>query len=398
MRNNILTIMKKECSRLFGDKKLFLTAVILPGLLIFVMYNLMGNLMANINSVEKDYVYQIYAVNMPDSISGIISAGDLNVNVINTSEADAESVKQRITDKEADILIKFPVGFDALVEAYDVSSETSAPNVQIWSNMARTESAEANDIITSVLNEYEYSMANKFDINAVSAENPDEQYQLASEADIFMTYFVYMLPMMLIMFIFVGCQAIAPESIAGEKERGTLGTLLVTPAKRSDIALAKIFSITIFGLLGAAGSFLGLMLSLPKMMQTDSVSIDYYSIADYAMIFIISVSTVLVFVSILSILSAYSKSIKEATTYSMPFMILSILFGLSSMLTGGVPKEIYYYLIPVFNSAQCLTAIFKLEASALNIAVTTGTNIVFMLLCTFALTRMFNSEKIVFDK
>jgi len=391
--------MKKECSRLFMDKRLFFMAVVMPGLLIFLMYNLVGSFMGNMFETASDYEYQIYVVDKAESFSNLMTGGPFNI--IEIPDSELESMKQKISDKEIDLLIKFPADFDKSVAAYDVTkSAGAAPNIQIWSNMARTESMNADSLIKSILTEYERGMAKKFDINAVSDETTDESYNMATEADMFATYIVYMLPMLLILFMFTGCQTIAPESIAGEKERGTLGTVLVTPTRRSDIALAKILSITVFGVLSAVGSFIGLMASLPKIMQLgDDTSMgNFYSIGDFVLIFIVCVSTVLIFVSLLSVLSAYSKSIKEATSYSMPLMIVSLVCGLSSMLTGGAPKEVYYYLIPVFNSAQCLTAIFKFEISAVNIAVTTGVNVLFMLICAVILAKMFNSEKIVFDK
>jgi len=399
MKNNIITIMKKECSRLFKDKRLLFMAVIMPGLLIYLTYTLMGNFMGNMLNTDKDYIYQIYVVNKAESFSVLTS--EMPVKLIEISDAEIESVKQKISDKETDLLVKFPVDFDKSVEAYDVrTSAGPAPNIQIWSNMARTESSAADSMIKWVLSEYERGMSKKFDINAVSEATVDESYNMATEADMYASFIVYMLPMLLILYSFIGCQSIAPESIAGEKERGTLGTMLVTPAKRSDMAFAKILSVTIFGLLSALGSFIGLIASLPKIMQFDGdVSLnDFYSIKDYLLIFLITVSTVLIFVSLLSVLSAYAKSIKEATSYTMPLMLICLVCGMSSMLTGGAPGEVYYYLIPVFNSAQCLTAIFKFEASALNIAVTTGVNVLVALICVFVLTRMFNSEKIVFDK
>lgn len=399
MNSNILAIMKKECARLFGDKRLLFTAVIMPGLLMYLMYTLMGNFLINrLVNPDAGYIYQVYVVNMPDSFSAMMSPDEMPVHVIETSEDDIDLVKQRILDKETDLLIKFPIGFDQLVADYDIqTSESPAPNVQIWSNMARKESMAADTLIKGTLNGYEHSLSKKFDVNAVSDENPGERYDMATEADLFGSYVVFILPLMMILFIFSGCQAIAPESIVGEKERGTLGTLLATPVKRRDLALAKILSVTVFGLFSAAVSFVGFMSGFPKLMGDVPLG-NFYSAADFAMIFVVSLSTVLVFVSLLSILSTYAKSIKEATSYTMPFMILSMICGLSGVITGGALKEFYYYFIPVFNSAQCLTAILKFEASAVNIAVTVCVNVAFMLVSAFILAKMFNSEKIVFDK
>ena len=398
MKNNIFTIMKKECLRLFSDKRLLFIAVLMPGFLIFFVYSLMGNLMSNVNNIPTDYKYKINVVNMPHLIETLLTASKNPFEIIPVNEGDVEAVKTKLVDKETDILIKFPENFDAVVSEYNVGMG-AAPNIQIWSNMARIESETADGIIKELLTSYESSLVNKFDINAPGDGYLSEDYNLATDADMFASYIVFMLPMMLILFMFVGCQSIAPESIAGEKERGTLGTILATPVKRSDIAFAKILSIAVFGVLSAVGSFAGLMLSLPRLMQIkNGGTLDFYSASDYVLILIISVSTVLVFVGILSILSTYAKSIKEATSYTMPLMILSMICGFSGMIIGGAAKEFYFYLIPVFNSAQCITAIFKFEFLPVNFAVTIASNFVFMLLCAWFLSKMFNSEKIVFDK
>jgi sodium transport system permease protein len=148
------------------------------------------------------------------------------------------------------------------------------------------------------------------------------------------------------------------------------------------------------------GSFVGLMLSLPNMLQADGMdmSLDFYTASDYALIFLVLLTTALVFVSMLSLLSAYAKSVKEANAYAMPLYFITIVCGLSGMVTGGAPKDLYYYLIPIFNSAQSLTAIFKFDVDMPNIATTLAVNVVFMAVCAFALTKMFDSERIVFEK
>lgn len=70
--------------------------------------------------------------------------------------------------------------------------------------------------------------------------------------------FSSMLPMLLMIFLFTGCMSVAPESIAGEKERGTIATLLVTPVKRSHIAIGKIIALSIIALLSGISSTLGI--------------------------------------------------------------------------------------------------------------------------------------------
>ena len=112
----------------------------------------------------------------------------------------------------------------------------------------------------------------------------------------------------------------------------------------------------------------------------------------------VAASTSLVFVSILALLSAYAKTVKEATAYAGPVMIVFIFFGFAGAAFGGVPEEVHFYMIPVLNSSLSFSSIIGFEASTLNLAVTAVTNIVFAVVAAFVLAKMFGSERIIFDK
>lgn len=183
--------------------------------------------------------------------------------------------------------------------------------------------------MTAVLDGYEASMANKFDVNS-----GDTEYDLASKEDSTGQIFSMMLPMLLMIFLFSGCMAIAPESIAGEKERGTIATLLVTPMKRGQLAMGKIISLGIIGLLSGISSFVGTMLSLPKLMGTESNAMDasVYSVTDYILLLLVILTTVLVLVGALAVISAFAKTVKEAGSMIMPLMVVVMVISITSML------------------------------------------------------------------
>ena len=86
---------------------------------------------------------------------------------------------------------------------------------------------------------------------------------------------------LLLIFVISGAMSITPESVAGEKERGTIATILVTPVRRSYVAIGKILALSAFSLIGATSSFLGTVLSLPKLMGLPDVNLfDLYSFGD----------------------------------------------------------------------------------------------------------------------
>ncbi|MCL2089141.1 MAG: ABC transporter permease subunit [Oscillospiraceae bacterium] len=392
-RSSLFVLIKKELTRLFGDRRLVFSGILLQGLLLYVMYSVMGNFMGDMISVDEDYTYKVYAVNAPQSFSMLISESGMPIEL---TESDAATARQNVADNKADLFIMFSSDFDSQVAGYDIASGSQAPQIQIWHNASRIESLEADSMVKNLFREFERSMVKKFDINA---DLDPQEYDLNTGMDFASSFTMSLIPMLIIMVMYQGCMAIAPESIAGEKERGTLGTILVTPAKRSNIALAKILSISVFGILGAVVTFGSMMLSLPKMFvsEADGFTFDY-SVSEYLCILLLTISTVLVFVALLSVLSAYAKSTKEATTHASPLIIVGMVCGMSSMITGGAVSEFYYYFIPIFNSAHSLTGIFTGDASTLNIAITALTNTAVALIFTAVLTKMFSSERIVFDK
>ena len=215
--------------------------------------------------------------------------------------------------------------------------------------------------------------------------------------------FSMLIPMLLMMFLFSGCMAVAPDAIAGEKERGTMAALLVTPLRRGDLAIGKILALSIIALLSGASSFFGTLISLPKLMGGDmaelaGVDAGVYGVSEYLTLLVVMLTTVLVIVALLSVISAYSNSVKEATTYITPLMIIVMLLGITSMLGDGAPTSAALYLIPLYNSVQCMNGVFSFSGSFVNTVVTAVANIAYTGILVIVLKKMFDSEKIMFSK
>lgn len=392
MKSGILAIMKKELARFFGDRRMAFTTILLPGLMIFLLYTIMGNAIGNMTSVDEDFKPQAAVVSMPDSLKETLES----VFTVNSIESSAlEQSKEEIEQKDSQICIVFPEDFDAQVNGYDIASGESAPNIQIYYNSSDTESQVAYTSVIEVLDQYEAALTNKFDIN-----QGGERYDLATEKDTAGTIFSSMLPMLLLIFLYSGCIAVAPESIAGEKERGTIATMLITPIKRSDIAIGKICALALIALLSGISSAVGTILSLPKLMggAVDGLTGDVYGVTDYLMLGVVVIATVLLLITLISIISAFAKSVKEAQTAVVPLMIVVMLIGITAMFGTGAKTEFYYYLIPIYNSVQCMVGIFSFEFQAVNILIAIVSNLVYTLIGVWVLAKMFNSEKIVYSK
>jgi len=394
MRSNVITIMKKEFARFFLDRRLVITTLLLPGLLIYTMYSIIGNSALSMQSAKdgEDQAFILLSVNLPASVE---RAANNNNLYFEPAAAETEDIKRGIIEKKCDALIVFPPDFDSLVERYDPLTGAPAPNIEIFYNSSSVASAAAFEKITVVLNDYKYSISNKFDIN-----RGDKAWNLITAKEEAGSIMASILPMLLLLMMYSGCMAIAPESIAGEKERQTIAALLVTPVKKSELAAGKILSLGVMALLCGLSTTLGLLLSLGRVISKAGAGIDVniYGAPEYLSLLFVILSTVILNVSLISIISAYAKSVKETSTLSLPLMFVNLLIGVSAMTSSGTSEGFYFYFIPLFNSVQCMKGIFTLDFSAANILLTVFVNFAFSCVAGILLARMFASERIIFNK
>lgn len=397
MKSNTLTIIKKEFARFFGDRQLLFTTVIMPGLLIYIIYSFMGMGMKKMakEGVNEDVILQVE--NLPESMLPILK------EIPNTTllpmpllEDDVKNLENKDLDV---VLMRFPEAFDEKVAAFDPQSGVAAPNVKIYYNSANNASSRVYHILEASLSAYEDQLSNRFDINRADSE--EAQFDMANQDDVLGSILSKLIPMLILMMLFSGVMAIAPSSIAGEKERGTIATLLVTPLKRNELALGKVVSLSGIALLSGISSFVGIVLSLPKMIQADEAGVELglnYTGADYAVLLLIILSSVLIMASAVSLLSALAKDVKNAGTMITPFMLVVMFCGLTPMFQSGTPESLTAYLIPFYNSIQVMTAVFAHEMRWMPVIVTLAANVVYTGIAVWGLTRMFNSEKVMFSK
>ena len=396
--SGIFTIMKKELRRFFTDTRMLVTVLLLPGLLIYVMYTVMGDAMGNMFTVEEDYVYRVGVAGDSDLL--VYMNADVPVEYLDTwtgaytdTLEAAQDPMTMLKEGELDLYVVFPDDFsDAF--AGSVQNLNLPPHVAVYYNSNETASQGAYSLITALLEQLETHFRQKgFTVNT----DPSLVYDAADADDTSAMFFSMLMPMFLTMLLFTGAQAVATESIAGEKERGTMATLLVTPLKRSSIAWGKIAALTIVAVSSGIVTTGFVVASLPKIMHGMlEVEASLYSVVDYVLLGLVLISTAVVYVTLISLMSAFAKSVKEAQALVTPMMMLVILIGLSSMFTQSADPAWYWYLIPLYNSVQSITGIFAAEPDSVGILITTAVNLAAAGIGVWGLAKMMNSEKVMF--
>lgn len=380
---NIFTIVKKELKRYFTDKRT-LISLILPGLLIFVIYSIMGSITQSSNAEPKDVLYKVAIVNEPndEKYTNMFKNGNIKVAI---EKGTDEEIKTKLEEKIVDLYIVYDEAFLTKLE------NKESPNVSILFNSSNENSDFLYSYVSNYLGELAYTVTVNFTING-----PDGNYDYAKSGDATKMFIQMLMPLLLIIFLFTGCMSICSEAIAGEKERGTIYTLLVTPTKRSEIALGKILALSIVALVSATASFIGTILGVPKLVSgaANGISLSVYGISTYIAIFLIILLTVIFFTSLLLLLSSFAKSVKEASQLALVIYIPTMLAGVLSMIDSGNASFTVGF-IPIYNCIKTMSNIFSGEINYVLFTITIASNVIYTGILVFLLTKMFDSEKIM---
>ena len=385
--SKILIIVKKELLRILTDKRLCFTTIIMPGLMIFIMYALVGNVMSNTYSTLQNSEYTVVINNVPNDIKELLLKNKISFKEKNKPQ---NYYMNKIRDKNLDLYIDFDKNFEDNI-LNGTEKGVQVPSVSIYYNSQSNSSNTGYMLLSSILNEYKDCIRNVFYVNS-----GNDLYDLATTKDSTGQFVSMILPMLLITMLFSICASVAPDSIAGEKERGTMATLLVTPIKREQLAIGKILGLSIIVVLGGISSFIGAMLSLPFFsIGQDEIDTSVYSINDYLELFIIVISTVLIMISLTAIVSVLARSIKEASSSMAPLTILVALVGISGMYNQNGSNRLIHYIIPLYNSAQCMNEIFLFNGNINHVIITVISNLLYTIILVYILSKLFKNEKII---
>lgn len=406
---NALIVFKKEFYRVVSDKRLLFSTILLPGLMIFGMYSLMGNAIQGESEDVQNHELNIYTENIPSDIktmmeNDILTTAVEKKRIVEFTEVTNESfedIEEMILNGEIDLFVTFDDNFIEVITNFDEANPVM-PNLNTYYNPGEDYSSTAYSYFYSYLSFYKSSILNERYSEGVSVFTVDianDNQEIFNRDEAIGKGFASIIPMLIMMFLFSGAMSIGPDSIAGEKERGTIATLLVTPVKRSEIAIGKVLSLSVIALMSAVSSFIGIILSLPKLMQmSGDLDVNIYGVKEYVQILVILLATVLVIIGIVSVVSAFAKTIKEASMLILPFYFISIIVGITSMFSKDAAESAYMYLIPLYSSVNMLVSILTFSVVPLHFTLTVISSVVYVAILIYIMNRLFSNEKVMFSK
>lgn len=398
-------ILSKELKRVFGDKKMVFSLFILPIILIAGIYGVMFFLIGKEKSSINEHVSEVYVQNMPDNFSELMAGHtDCKINTIPAGES-VESYKDGLLDGTYDLVVVFPENFYENFKNADAGS--ALPDIKTFYNPSENNSGEARTRFTGTyLEEYkqillkerfgslDYAM-----VFSVDADNPDMIVQDKDKAT--GKILGSIIPYLITILIFAGAMGLGVDTIAGEKERGTIANLLISPIKRVDIIMGKIVSLAIVSVLSAAVyviSFIGSAVVLSGMggmgEMVNGLSLNFTTVQIIQFV-VLLLGLVLLYVGIIGFVSLLAKNVKEAQSFIMPVYIIVMFAGMITMYSGEVTSG--SYMIPVYNTSAAFKGIFERTITMNQYLTSTIITYVFAGVMVWLMAKAMNSEKIMLN-
>ena len=207
-----------------------------------------------------------------------------------------------------------------------------------------------------------------------------------------------LLPYFVTILLFAGAMGIGTDMIAGEKERGTLASLLVSPVKRSSIVLGKVFALMIISGATSVVYVAAMVAFMPQMMgglSSEELGIDLtLKPEQIAMLAFLLIAIAFLYSAIIVLVSVFAKTIKEANSYVMPVYIVILILGITTMFTTGAPKE-WFYVIPIYNTSLTLQGILTQEVTMAQYGMTLGVTLLAGGILITVIAKAFESEKVM---
>lgn len=180
------------------------------------------------------------------------------------------------------------------------------------------------------------------------------------------------LPYIFMAFLFLGCMLPAIDLFAGEKERGTIETLLTSPVNRTQILIGKMLVVVSFGLLSATIALVGLFLSI-NMLEADgelmAVINDILSPTLLLTLYVLLIPLAFFFAGVMIPISVYARSFKEAQSILTPLNIVMVLPAMAGFIPG-IELDYTTAFIPIVNVVLATKAIIAGNADMVLIGIT----------------------------
>ena len=382
MKNNLWNILKKELRELFRDKKSLAMMLVIPIFIPLLVIGMSALFESQVSKDVSEYNKIGFAYEMSEAEKSI--AEEMNIEIINGTD---EELKQKYDNGEINLYI------------------TKQDNKYIINTDGSDNSTFASSLMDTYFNTYKqylqqsYLQENNINpnevLNIITAEE-----NVIEQDNYFANYIKNYAFLFIMMAITVSATYPATDTTAGERERGTLETLLTFPIKSKDIIVGKFLGVTvssiITGIISLVLAIVSLIITKNMFSIYEGVDVMFSPLTIlFAVIVIIAYSF---FISGLCIaIASTSKTFKEAQSALTPLTFISFFPGMIAFMMGITTTPILS-IVPFLNFTLIFTDINNGTIDLLNIGLMAVSTIVYISLVFAHIIKQYKSEKVLFAK
>lgn len=385
-----------------------MSMVVIPMLLMPLMTIGLFKFMDKIMADQKEQTAKIYILgkNYSPRLAEIIEKQDK----IEIADIDGEPEKE-VIDEKIDAAVIIPKNFEKDIK------EQKAVEVGLIIKSTNTRSSNAIAKISAAAEMFNGEvLKGRFDSARVDQKILSKATvkinDVATEKETGGFVLSLLIPMFIVIWAIAGGQYTAIDVSAGEKERKTLESLLLTPAKRIDIVLGKFLAVSLVALTSvvvAIGSFYGALVfsggfgpmttngEINAQEMAGAVPVNF-SVDPQAILvlFITSLFLVLMFSAVILSISIFAKSFKEAQSYIGPsYMIVILPVILANSIPGFEPAS-WFFAVPAVNAVLLFKEVLMGTYDFAHIGITLGSLIIFSAVSIFIAAKIYSKEGVLF--
>ena len=397
----IKEIFKKEILDIVRDRKSIFMMIVVPILLYpIIMVLLMGIMNSSINKMTSETI-----------TLGLSSAPNAEfVEIVDSENAIREKedtlgnieIKTNIKDYKSE----FEKGE---IDDY-IDNSIKDNDYKVIINSASDESGIKSDAIFDVMNKYKRKMSEreieKHGLNSKQILEPIkyEKVDITNSAKKAGMLLGQVIPFILIIGVLFGSIYPAIDVMAGEKERGTLETLFSLPISNMELVIGKYMAVSASAILTSLLNIISMSYTLGYFMKAESIYNPSMMHINYSVLggaVLITVVSVILFAQVVSALAmcvcSFAKTFKEAQNYITPLMLIIMVPAYISMIPNISLSRITA-TIPVVNISLLIKSVISLRANMKMVSLVLIVNLIFVLISLVLLSKIFNSEDILFGE
>jgi sodium transport system permease protein len=393
----------KELTELMRDKKTLIFVILLPIFIFPVIFGVMGLVLSSTTNtaMQAEHRYVIVNVEQAPQFADALFYHK-NFKQIKTDKTAEADLVAAIRNDEFDVAIVIPADFSAKRQAAEQSQWQIIYNQSSQFDFMYRYFSELMTNFNEQLQRDTLTQLNVDPAKLAAIIKPVEVQKVdtAAKRENIGEKFGAVIAYILVPLCLLGASYPAIDMGAGEKERGTLETLLICPISRVSIVLGKFFTVLTTGLIGAlitVGSFgiWGAIIGSFAGMAVVQEAMSAIAITELILIFSLLLPISAVFAALLLAISIYARTFKEAQNYISPLSIM-IFLPLVAAMMPGVELTSKTALVPIMNVALAIKELIKGTADYGLLALIFGSTLLLASIAIGFCVHWFQQEKVLF--